>query len=94
MTIKENSPTQIFQNSQIKLSNERRIVKNMTEVDENLSLERFLYEHKTPANTEHTNTRIGNKNTGLIGGSYSIPVSEYQCFLDKYYNRVIENNKP
>jgi P4 family phage/plasmid primase-like protien len=94
MTIKENSPTQIFQNSQIKLSNERRIVKNMTEVDENLSLERFLYEHNTPANTEHTNTRIGNKSTGLIGGSYSIPVSEYQCFLDKYYNRVIENNKP
>ena len=47
-------------------------------------------------NKDHviTNTRIGDKECGIFGGSYSISDEEYTEFLEKYYNEVFEKKKP
>ncbi len=39
-----------------------------------------------------TNTRIGNKDAGIWGGSYHIPEIEYSEFVSKYISNVVENN--
>lgn len=41
-----------------------------------------------------TNTRIGDKNLNVFGGSYHIPEEEYQEFLDIYHQEVFVNKKP
>jgi len=40
-----------------------------------------------------TNTRIGDKEQNIFGGSYHIPESEYSTFLALYYRDVIAVNK-
>lgn len=41
-----------------------------------------------------TNTRIGDKNRGISGGSFHIPETEYQLFLQLYYNEIVAHGKP
>jgi P4 family phage/plasmid primase-like protien len=40
-----------------------------------------------------TNTRIGDKDSGIFGGSYSISEEEYPVFLKSYYTEVFEKKK-
>lgn len=44
--------------------------------------------------TSPTNTRIGNKDLNIFGGSYYIPEEDYSQFLDLYYNEVFVNKRP
>ena len=39
-----------------------------------------------------TNTRIGDKNSGISGGSYNITDAEYPTFLKLYYRDIIKKN--
>lgn len=41
----------------------------------------------------HTNTRIGSKTHGIIGGSYNIPDAVYPLFLELYYRDIVSKNK-
>jgi P4 family phage/plasmid primase-like protien len=52
-----------------------------------------LYD-KTNKDHSITNTRIGDKDGGIFGGSYSISVEEYPEFLKSYYTEVFEKKKP
>jgi P4 family phage/plasmid primase-like protien len=40
-----------------------------------------------------TNTRIGDKESNIYGGSYHIPDEEYNLFLELYYHDVIKKKK-
>lgn len=40
-----------------------------------------------------TNTRIGDKNSQIYGGTYSIPETEYQTFLQLYAKDILAGNK-
>jgi len=40
-----------------------------------------------------TNTRIGDKDSQIYGGSYSIPETEYQTFLQLYAKDILSTNK-
>ena len=40
-----------------------------------------------------TNTRIGDKDTQIYGGSYSIPETEYPAFLQLYAKDILASNK-
>lgn len=61
----------------------------MTSVD----LKTFLHAHKRDkdSNEQITNTRIGDKDAGIYGGSYSISDLDYTAFLNKYCKEVVEN---
>ena len=48
---------------------------------------------KDNSNKPITNTRIGNKDTHIYGGSYHIPQEEYPEFLKLYYNIIVSQNK-
>jgi hypothetical protein len=52
-----------------------------------------LYD-KTNKDHSITNTRIGDKDGGIFGGSYSISAEEYPEFLKSYYTEVFEKKKP
>lgn len=57
----------------------------------------FLTKHVAKKKTESTvvitNTRIGDSNSGISGGSYSITDAEYPTFLDLYYRDILSQNK-
>jgi P4 family phage/plasmid primase-like protien len=59
----------------------------------------FLFKHaiqkgaQTTNPKQITNTKIGDKEQNIYGGSYHIPDSEYSTFLKFYYNDVIKQNK-
>ena len=57
----------------------------------------FLSAHvakrKSDPNATITNTRIGDSNLGIPGGSYNITDAEYPTFLDLYYRDVLSKNK-
>lgn len=59
------------------------------------ALDEFLYKHlkKKDSEEQPTNTRIGDKELNIFGGSYVIPTNEYKNFLDIYYTEVFENKK-
>lgn len=59
------------------------------------NLSEFLKAHlvKDKIETPPTNTRIGDKDTNIYGGSYFIRDSEYKHFLDLYSKDVFVNNK-
>jgi P4 family phage/plasmid primase-like protien len=50
---------------------------------------KYLQEHKSSEGSEPTNTRIGDKEKGVFGGSYHIPDSEYKSFIHNHYKHVI-----
>ena len=58
-------------------------------------LSRHLAKKKTDSNATVTitNTRIGDSNAGISGGSYNITDAEYPTFLDLYYRDVLAQNK-
>jgi len=58
-------------------------------------LDEFLYKHLKKKDTDEqpTNTRIGDKELNIFGGSYVIPADEYKQFLDIYYKEVFEKKK-
>ena len=58
-------------------------------------LDEFLYKHLKKKDTDEqpTNTRIGDKELNIFGGSYVIPTDEYKQFLDIYYREVFEKKK-
>jgi P4 family phage/plasmid primase-like protien len=51
----------------------------------------FVSKHSIPKGTVKTitNTRIGDKNSNIYGGSYNISDSEYSTFLNLYYRDVL-----
>ena len=57
----------------------------------------FLTKHiakkKNDPNVVITNTRIGDSNSGISGGSYNITDAEYPTFIDLYYRDVLSQNK-
>jgi P4 family phage/plasmid primase-like protien len=55
----------------------------------------FIAKHIIPKGTNKpsTNTRIGDKNSNIYGGSYNIPDAEYSTFLTLYYRDVIVPKK-
>jgi P4 family phage/plasmid primase-like protien len=55
----------------------------------------FLKSHQINKTSQlvSTNTRIGDKELQLYGGSYHIPEDEYPLFLNLYYNEVFIKNK-
>jgi P4 family phage/plasmid primase-like protien len=59
----------------------------------------FLIKHTIQKGTQTTNpktitnTRIGDKEQNIFGGSYHIPESEYPTFLALYYRDVVAVNK-
>jgi P4 family phage/plasmid primase-like protien len=55
----------------------------------------FLFKHqiKKDSDKEKTHTRIGDTNSGIYGGSYHIPESEYSTFLKLYYRDIIKTKK-
>lgn len=59
----------------------------------------FLIKHTIQKGTQTTNpktitnTRIGDKEQNIFGGSYHIPESEYSTFLALYYRDVVAVNK-
>uniref|UniRef100_A0A6C0DE30 SF3 helicase domain-containing protein n=1 Tax=viral metagenome TaxID=1070528 RepID=A0A6C0DE30_9ZZZZ len=55
----------------------------------------FLSKHQLQkgSDKEKTNTRIGDPNGGIYGGSYHIPDSEYSTFLKLYYRDIIKTKK-
>ena len=56
----------------------------------------FLAKHtakkKVDPNAIITNTRIGDKNASISGGSYNISDAEYPTFLQLYYRDVLQKN--
>lgn len=55
----------------------------------------FLKSHQINKSSDlvSTNTRIGDKELQLYGGSYHIPENEYSTFLNLYYSEVFVKNK-
>ena len=55
----------------------------------------FLSKHYVQKGSDKqiTNTRIGDKNSGIYGGSYHIPESEYPTFLKIYHRDIIKTKK-
>jgi P4 family phage/plasmid primase-like protien len=55
----------------------------------------FLSKHYVQKGSDKqiTNTRIGNKTSGIYGGSYHIPDSEYPTFLKIYHRDIIKTKK-
>jgi P4 family phage/plasmid primase-like protien len=55
----------------------------------------FLAKHTVPKGSDKTitNTRIGNKESNIYGGSYHIPQAEYPTFFKLYYRDVIVPKK-
>lgn len=49
--------------------------------------------NKENTNKPITNTRIGNKETNIYGGSYHISPEEYPEFLNLYYHSILSQNK-
>ena len=56
---------------------------------------KHLIKKGDPATTTRpiTNTRIGDKESQIYGGSYSIPETEYQTFLQLYAKDILATNK-
>lgn len=60
------------------------------------SVDEFLkqYFRTKEKDTKPTNTRIGDKNLHISGGSYSIPDEKYPEFLNLYYESVVQKKNP
>jgi len=52
-----------------------------------------LIKHDDKIKLPITNTRIGDKDLNIFGGSYHIPDNKYETFLNIYYQNVFEKNK-
>ena len=53
------------------------------------NLDNYLRTHNAVKGEGHTHTRIGDKNSGIFGGSYNINPSEWKDFMQLYYQHVI-----
>ena len=55
----------------------------------------FMKNHLVKKDSEHgpTNTRIGDQDAGIFGGSYHIPDDEYNDFLSLYFQEVFVQKK-
>jgi P4 family phage/plasmid primase-like protien len=53
-----------------------------------------LYDRVNKDHTMITNTRIGDKDSGIFGASYYISDEDYPQFLKSYYNEVFVKKKP
>ena len=51
----------------------------------------FLQQRKSAVASEHTHTRIGNKELGVYGGSFKIVSEDTDEFWNKYHKHVFEN---
>jgi P4 family phage/plasmid primase-like protien len=54
-----------------------------------INLSKFLQEHKAVDDNIRTHTRIGDKEKDIYGGAYHIPDSEWENFMQLYYQTVI-----
>ena len=57
------------------------------------SLDKFLYKYKNTDKKNVTHTRIGNKQLGVMGGSYTIPDEEMSLFYKLYHKKVFIDNR-
>jgi len=55
------------------------------------NLDTYLRNHNAVKGEGHTHTRIGDKNSGIFGGSYNININEWEDFMQLYYQHVIVN---
>lgn len=53
------------------------------------NLDTYLRNHNAVKGEGHTHTRIGDKNSGIFGGSYNINLGEWKDFMQLYYQHVI-----
>ena len=54
-----------------------------------VSFDNYLRTHNAVKGEGFTHTRIGDKNLGIYGGSYSIQSNEWKDFMQMYYEHVI-----
>jgi len=57
-------------------------------VVKNGGLDNYLRTHNAVKGEGHTHTRIGDKNSGIFGGSYNINDAEWKDFMQLYYQHV------
>jgi P4 family phage/plasmid primase-like protien len=57
------------------------------------NFEEYLKSHNAIKGTPFTNTRIGDKDLNIYGGSYTIPSTEWINFMKKYYNHIFVQGK-
>ena len=78
------------------ISNSSKMSKIIPSIADYRDLFDFLAKHfakkKGDPNAIITNTRIGDKNSSISGGSYTITDAEYPTFLQLYYRDVIKKN--
>lgn len=55
------------------------------------NIDDYLRNHPAVKGETFTNTRIGDKDQNIFGGSYNIPVNEWSDFMKKYYQHVFIN---
>ena len=55
----------------------------------NITLGKYLQDHKAAAGEECTHTRIGDKDKEIFGGAYHIPETDWTNFMQLYYQHVI-----
>ena len=79
------------------ISNSSKMSKIIPSIADYRDLFDFLAKHSTKKkgdpNATITNTRIGDKNASIFGGSYTITDAEYPTFLQIYYRDVIKKNE-
>jgi P4 family phage/plasmid primase-like protien len=54
-----------------------------------VSFDNYLRTHNAVKGEGYTHTRIGDKNLGIYGGSYTINTNEWKDFMQMYYEHVI-----
>ena len=59
----------------------------------NANFDDYLKLHNAVKGSGHSNTRIGDKNLSIYGGSYKIPPNEWKDFMKRYYQHVFVNGK-
>ena len=59
----------------------------------NNNFDDYLKNHTAIKGSPFTNTRIGDKELNVYGGSYTIPPTEWKEFMKKYFNHVFVQGK-
>src|SRR5210317_102356 len=60
---------------------------------EDFTRKHLVRKGETIDKTKITNTRIGSKDDNIYGGTYIIPQSEYDLFLELYAQDILSKNK-
>ncbi len=85
-----------MESTKSELANKPKIIKQNIKTTMNHArlFKEFMNQHYVANDKPITNTRIGDKENGISGGSYHIPKEKYNQFSQLYYNAVFCDNKP